>query len=41
MSSAPDHFGWRLVATAAVLHAFFVAPFLAAIFIQLIVIAAR
>jgi hypothetical protein len=53
MSSAPDHFGWRLVATAvrwyrtlspkghAVLHAFFVALFLAAILIRLIIIAER
>jgi hypothetical protein len=53
MSSAPDHIGWRLVAAAvrlyrtispkgrALLHAFFVALFLAAISIQLIVIAAR
>jgi hypothetical protein len=53
MSSAPDHIGWRLVAAVvrwyrtlspkgrALLHAFFVALFLAAILIQLIVIAAR
>jgi hypothetical protein len=53
MRSSPDHIGWRLVAAAvrryrtispkgrALLHAFFVALFLAAVLIQLIVIAAR